>query len=322
MRKGDGAEVTPGLWVGSLAFAQDSQTLEGLGIVRVLTFGSRLNPQLEWHSGSILSQRGYEIEDHPCADLLGVLPSALREIDKVMKSRKDGSQPGVLVHCASGISRSVAVCTAWLMQRQALSLQEALEKVKRARPQALPNHCFVQCLQLLETADLKAAHKSWTDANAVSQNSRDRCVQKLREKADKVAEVAAALEEQLQNLDPENTSKLRGALKALRKLARDIEKLKPRRTIDDNIAHCVRKETAQKVSHLLSIWEAKLPACPEEECEEIGPTLLVDLEDEDSDQDLDDPGGDHLPSLDSSGASVHARPRVPSIECRQRVVSL
>ena len=25
---------------------------------RVLTFGSRLNPQLEWHSGSILSQRG------------------------------------------------------------------------------------------------------------------------------------------------------------------------------------------------------------------------------------------------------------------------
>ena len=26
-------------------------------------------------------------QDHPCADLLGVLPSALREIDKVMKSR-------------------------------------------------------------------------------------------------------------------------------------------------------------------------------------------------------------------------------------------
>ena len=29
-----------------------------------------------------------------------------------------------------------------------------------------------------------------TDANAVSQNSRDRCVQRLREKADKVREVS------------------------------------------------------------------------------------------------------------------------------------
>lgn len=319
MRKGDGAEVTPGLWVGSLAFAQDSQTLEGLGIVRVLTFGSRLNPQLEWHSGTRLTQRGFEIEDHPCADLLGVLPSALREIDKVMKSRKDGSTPGVLVRCASGISRSVAVCTAWLMQRQALSLQEALEKVKKARPQALPNHGFVQCLQLLETADLKTAHKSWTDANAVSQNSRDRCVQRLREKADKAAQVAAALEEDLQNLDPENTSKLRGTLKALRKLALDIEKLKPRRTIDDNVAQCIRKETEKKVSHLLSMWEAKLPACPEEECDAIGPTMLVDLEDEDSEDPMDDSGAD---PPDGPGASVFARPRVPSTECWRRVVSL
>ena len=36
---------------------------------------------------SRLHRKPFEIEDHPCADLLGVLPSALREIDKVMKSR-------------------------------------------------------------------------------------------------------------------------------------------------------------------------------------------------------------------------------------------
>jgi len=285
MKGQDGAEVAPGLWVGSLQFAQDSQSLEQLGIVRVLTFGSRLNPQLEWQSGATLSCRCYDIEDHPCADLLGVLPSAIREIDKIMKSRKGESRPCVLVHCASGISRSVAVCTAWIMLRQAMQLEEALIQVRKARPQALPNHGFVQCLQLLENAkgDLKAAHKSWEDANVMSRNSRDRCVARLREKADKVAARAASLEEQLQNLDVENTSMMRSFVHALRKLEKDIEKLKPRRTIDDTVASAVRKSTAEKVGYLISTWEPKLP--PLEESEEVGQTIMMDLEPEEDDDD-------------------------------------
>lgn len=292
----DGAEVVPGLWVGSLAFAQDNLCLEALGIVRVLTFGSRLNPSLEWRADAKLSNRAYDIEDHPCADLLAVLPSAMREIDKIMKSRQEkfgdvgdekfeakpkrgsgkeqakGSEPqeprlpAVLVHCASGISRSVAVCTAWLMLRQALELQEALQRVKKARPQALPNHGFVQCLQILEDekGDLQAASKRWQKSNDISQNSRTRMVSKLRRKADDTAARAAKLEEELQGaqkgLDsPEGLAQLQLTVRRLRKLRKDIEQQRPRNTIDDAVASSVRKNTAEKVCHLLSIWEPKLP---------------------------------------------------------------
>eukprot|EP00913_Durusdinium_trenchii_P024253 g22771.t1 len=251
----------------------DNLCLEALGIVRVLTFGSRLNPSLEWRADAKLSNRAYDIEDHPCADLLAVLPSAMREIDKIMKSRQEkfgdvgdekfeakpkrgsgkeqakGSEPqeprlpAVLVHCASGISRSVAVCTAWLMLRQALELQEALQRVKKARPQALPNHGFVQCLQILEDekGDLQAASKRWQKSNDISQNSRTRMVSKLRRKADDTAARAAKLEEELQGaqkgLDsPEGLAQLQLTVRRLRKLRKDIEQQRPRNTIDDAVA--------------------------------------------------------------------------------------
>ncbi|CAJ1395204.1 unnamed protein product [Effrenium voratum] len=263
MSKLDGAEVAPGLWVGGLAFAEDWRSLERLGVVRVLTVGTRLQPHLAWAADCNLTIKCYEIEDHPCADLLGTLPSALREIDKVMKQRKEAKKAespdagcGVLVHCASGISRSVSVCMAWLMLRKKLSSEEALREVRKSRPQALPNHGFLQSLRLLEKeGDLKAAHKLWQKSNDISKDSRDRCVAKLRDRADKATEQAARLEERLQRAAD---SELKRVVRRLRRLLQDIEKLKPRTTIDDNVAYSIRRTTAEKVTHLLSIWEPRV----------------------------------------------------------------
>ena len=275
----DGGEVVPGLWVGSLAVAQNDEYLEELGIVRVLTFGKRLNPSLEWRASSTskLSCRSYDIEDHPCADLLGVLPSAIREIDKIMNSRKskqdppgekdvvdETRRPSVLVHCASGISRSVAVCTAWLMLRRTMLLQDALQMVKTARPQAFPNHGFVQCLQLLENekGDISKASKLWLKANDISESSRSRQVSKFRARADKTAARAAELEEELQKISDqteEGLKQLEVMVRRLKRLQKDIANQMPQTTIDDTVASSVRKNTADKVKHLLSMWEPKLP---------------------------------------------------------------
>ena len=47
--------------------------------------------------------------------------------------------PCILVHCASGVSRSVATCCAWLMTRQGYMYQDALHLIRKNRPHANPN---------------------------------------------------------------------------------------------------------------------------------------------------------------------------------------
>ncbi|NWJ07123.1 DUS28 phosphatase, partial [Crypturellus undulatus] len=55
-----------------------------------------------------------------------------------------------LVYCKSGRSRSATICTAFLMRRRHLSLQEAFATVKAARPEAEPNAGFWAQLQRYE----------------------------------------------------------------------------------------------------------------------------------------------------------------------------
>lgn len=50
---------------------------------------------------------------------------------------------GVLVHCVAGISRSVTVTVAYLMQTMDKSLEEAYDMVKRQKPNIAPNFNFM-----------------------------------------------------------------------------------------------------------------------------------------------------------------------------------
>lgn len=54
----------------------------------------------------------------------------------------------VLIHCHAGISRSVTIAAAYLMQKKRQDVEEALQLIKRARPIAQPNEGFLAQLQL------------------------------------------------------------------------------------------------------------------------------------------------------------------------------
>ncbi|GAQ83438.1 Dual specificity protein phosphatase family protein [Klebsormidium nitens] len=56
----------------------------------------------------------------------------------------------VFVHCFAGISRSTAVCTAYLMARRGLSYADAKRHVRKFRRKANPNAGFVAQLRLLD----------------------------------------------------------------------------------------------------------------------------------------------------------------------------
>lgn len=50
---------------------------------------------------------------------------------------------GVLVHCLAGVSRSVTVTVAYLMQKRHLSLNDAYDLVKRKKSNISPNFNFM-----------------------------------------------------------------------------------------------------------------------------------------------------------------------------------
>ena len=99
-----------------------------------------------------------DIEDHPCADILSIFEEALNFIDQVMFINQDDTSgtkqtSAILVHCASGISRSVAVCCAWIMTRRGTTFSGANSMIRACRPRANPNVGFSSQLVILENCN-------------------------------------------------------------------------------------------------------------------------------------------------------------------------
>ncbi|KJH41485.1 dual specificity phosphatase, catalytic domain protein [Dictyocaulus viviparus] len=61
----------------------------------------------------------------------------------------------VLIHCEAGVSRSVTVVSAYIMQKLKLTVEEAIDIVKKSRPLACPNSGFFRQLQIYEQLHYK-----------------------------------------------------------------------------------------------------------------------------------------------------------------------
>lgn len=84
------------------------------------------------------------LDDTMDADLLMKLADGCDFIEECL-ARDDG---GVMVHCQLGQSRSASMVIAYIMRKQGLEYQKALEKVKYKRGIVRPNPGFVAQLQL------------------------------------------------------------------------------------------------------------------------------------------------------------------------------
>jgi protein-tyrosine phosphatase len=70
------------------------------------------------------------------------------DFDSVISLIEDGMKHGaVLVNCVVGLSRSPAFVIAYLMKTQNMSLKEAYNEVRRARPKINPNSSFIRQLE-------------------------------------------------------------------------------------------------------------------------------------------------------------------------------
>lgn len=142
----DAGFVCENLYVGSLRAALDLGNLRGHNIGAILTVAGRLKTNVP----SDIDHLVIDIPDHPSADIIGILQTAFQFLDGQLLA-SDSARKNVLVHCASGISRSVSVCCAWLMTRKAMNFESACKLIRINRPRAAPNVGFYAQLSVLSS---------------------------------------------------------------------------------------------------------------------------------------------------------------------------
>ncbi|KAK4194810.1 phosphatases II [Triangularia verruculosa] len=110
------------------------------GITTIISVGKSplfRHPDITYHRLPLL--------DSETASLGPTVVKACEIIDEVEKKRGK-----VLAHCSAGISRSPAVIAGYLIQRQGMTFEEAMEALKRGRGLVKPNKGFEEELRRME----------------------------------------------------------------------------------------------------------------------------------------------------------------------------
>ncbi|XP_076204212.1 dual specificity protein phosphatase 12 isoform X1 [Aptenodytes patagonicus] len=139
-RGGGMVPVLPGLYVGGAESCSSPESLAAAGVVAVLTVDAEEPPAVPGMRTLHVRAR-----DEPGADLLSRLDDCAAFIGA---ARAGGG--AALVRCQAGVSRSVAVVTAYLMKTEGLRCEDAYAAVRAAKPDAEVNPGFQGQLKLYE----------------------------------------------------------------------------------------------------------------------------------------------------------------------------
>ncbi|KAH9048665.1 protein-tyrosine phosphatase-like protein [Lactarius deliciosus] len=134
------SEILPRLYISDLQTAEDPAALSALGITHVL---SAMPGRVALPSALAAHAMQVPLHDAPFAELAAHLPRTTRYIARALRASPEAR---VLVHCAMGASRSVAVVCGYLIAAHGLHPAQALELVHARRAAAAPNRGFVDQL--------------------------------------------------------------------------------------------------------------------------------------------------------------------------------
>lgn len=124
-------EITPDVYITNEYTARDYDRLAQLGIKQILSVGMELKP----HETEHFVTKHISIDDIPMARICDHFDDAHAFI----------KQGRTLVHCHAGISRSVSIVIAHLMNN-GMTFSQALALVRSKRPVANPNSGFIKQL--------------------------------------------------------------------------------------------------------------------------------------------------------------------------------
>jgi len=155
----DADQVFPGLFLGDGSTALSLQVLRGLGITAVLnaaqgtmTEWNYVNTKASYYAKDKIRFLGVPAIDFKHYPIHQHFEESSDFIDEELRIRRGK----VFVHCAQGISRSATLVIAYLMSKQNMTVQEAIETVRPKRFIA-PNEGFTE--QLIEYNDCLQAKR-------------------------------------------------------------------------------------------------------------------------------------------------------------------
>ncbi|KAI9090536.1 protein-tyrosine phosphatase-like protein [Phlyctochytrium arcticum] len=143
------SEILPFLYLGSDTIPQ---SVDGIDILKKMGITHVLNMAQEVENKQIDQSGQFEVkwcmaEDHAEHDIEHTLKEAIEWIEG---ARQKSGKNIVFVHCKAGRSRSATTVIGYLVAHRGMSLKEAYETVKAARPGVSPNLGFMLALLKIE----------------------------------------------------------------------------------------------------------------------------------------------------------------------------
>ncbi|KAM7542901.1 hypothetical protein Aperf_G00000018566 [Anoplocephala perfoliata] len=132
-------EVIPGLWLGSRPEVSNIPRLHFSKIGAILTVDLKPLPAETFSSFKLMY---IAANDTPYENLLKSFEKAIKFIDENL-------EPGILVHCLAGMSRSATIVIAYLMWKTKIPYDKALQQVLKSR-YVSPNDGFKKQLKCFE----------------------------------------------------------------------------------------------------------------------------------------------------------------------------
>jgi dual specificity phosphatase 12 len=133
------------LYLADAKTASNSEWLQKHKIKHVLNMGSSLSVSKADVEKLKLQYRFIDIEDAPDVPIAKYFAETIQYIQKCIRDHEP-----IVVHCFMGMSRSATIVIAYLMQTYRLSVDEALNRIRRIRPIVLPNPGFMLQLRHFE----------------------------------------------------------------------------------------------------------------------------------------------------------------------------
>ncbi|GAA6058419.1 hypothetical protein JCM3770_000460 [Rhodotorula araucariae] len=145
--------VMPGLWIGDYIAASNHALLDEHGIACVVSSMRQeydLAPGVNLHRVAVDDTDRTNILEH-------LVPSA----DYIHAALENGQS--VLVHCQAGVSRSATLVAGYLMLKHGLNVEQALDKIRAARPQVEPSESFLMQLEMFERCNCEWDPVKWPE---------------------------------------------------------------------------------------------------------------------------------------------------------------
>lgn len=135
---GEATEIIPNVFVGDIVVAKNGKKLNELGITHIINCVAQ-SCQNYFPNDFIYMK--IMMKDNPSEDIFCLFYDAIDFIEEATKQGK------ILIHCKCGISRSTAICIAYIMYKNKCTYRKAFEVLQRNRSICSPNAGFIIALQ-------------------------------------------------------------------------------------------------------------------------------------------------------------------------------